>query len=77
MSQFGLIGALVSIAIYNPAVESFNSYSNRKVVKTEGIFDKDGNHVKVQPLAFDKFVLFLKKIRTFHHKPYLKVMRII
>jgi hypothetical protein len=45
MSQFGLIGALVSIAIYNPAVESFNSYSNRKVVKTEGIFDKDGNHV--------------------------------
>jgi hypothetical protein len=24
MSQFGLIGALVSIAIYNPAVESFN-----------------------------------------------------
>jgi hypothetical protein len=33
MSQFGLIRALVSIAIYNPAVESFNSYSNRKWLK--------------------------------------------
>lgn len=63
MSQFGLIGAFVSIAIYNPAVESFNSYSNRKVVKTEGIFDKDGNHVKgdLQPLAFDKIRAFFEK----------------
>lgn len=60
LGQFGLIGALVSAAVYNPTMQSFNSYSNRKVVKIEGLFDKNGNHVKgnLQPLAFDK-------IRTF------------
>lgn len=63
LAQFGLAGALASAAVYgfyNPAMESFNSYSNRKVVKIEGIFDKEGNHIngELQPLAFDK-------IRTF------------
>ncbi|WP_456315115.1 hypothetical protein [Pseudomonas shirazensis] len=60
LGQFGLIGALISVAVYNPTMESFNSYSNRKVVKIEGLFDKEGNHVKseLNPLAFDK-------IRTF------------
>lgn len=60
LGQFGLIGALVSVAVFNPTMESFNSYANRKVVKIEGLFDNDGNHIKneLQPLAFDK-------IRTF------------
>jgi hypothetical protein len=60
LGSFGLIGALVSVAIYNPTMENFNSYSNRKVVKIEGLFNKEENHIKgdLQPLAFDK-------IRTF------------
>lgn len=62
-AQFGAIGALTSVALgyaFNPTMQSFNSYSNRKVVKIEGLFDNDGNHIKseLQPLAFDK-------IRTF------------
>ncbi|MCI9844436.1 hypothetical protein [Flavobacterium pectinovorum] len=63
MSQFGLIGALVAVAVYNPSMESFNSYSNRKVVKLEGLFDDEGNHIKgeLQPLAFDKIRTFFDK----------------
>lgn len=63
LGSFGLIGALVSVAIYNPTMENFNSYSNRKVVKIEGIFDKEGNHIKgdLQPLAFDKIRTFFDK----------------
>jgi hypothetical protein len=62
-SQFGLIGALVAATVFNPTMESFNSYSNRKVVKIEGIFDKQGNHIKgdLQPLAFDKIRTFFDK----------------
>ncbi|WP_129540455.1 hypothetical protein [Flavobacterium sp. 140616W15] len=60
MSQFGLIGALAGVAFFSPTMESFNSYSNKKVVKIESLFDSQGNHIKgdLQPLAFDK-------IRTF------------
>jgi hypothetical protein len=63
MSQFGLIGALIAVAVYNPAMDSFNSYSNRKVVKLEGLFDNEGNHIKgeLQPLAFDKIRTFFDK----------------
>ena len=59
-NQFGLIGALVSVAFLSPTMENFNSYANRKVVKIEGLFDNQDNHIKgdLQPLAFDK-------IRTF------------
>lgn len=62
MNQFGLIGSLIGTLI-SPTMESFNSYSNRKVVKIEGLFDKEGNHIKgeLQPLAFDKIKLFLEK----------------
>lgn len=63
LGQFGLIGALVSVVAFNPTMESFNSYSNRKVVKIEGIFDKEGNHIEgnLQPLAFDKIRTFFDK----------------
>jgi len=63
MNQFGLIGALLGAVIFNPTMDSFNSYNSRKVVKVEGLFDKDGNHVKgeLQPLAFDKIREFLDK----------------
>ncbi|MET0945072.1 MAG: hypothetical protein ABWY22_06670, partial [Flavobacterium sp.] len=63
LGQFGLIGALISIAVSNPTMDSFNSYANRKVVKIEGLFDKEDNHVKgdIQPLAFDKIRTFFEK----------------
>ncbi|WP_289663763.1 hypothetical protein [Flavobacterium panacagri] len=59
-NQFGLIGALVGTAFFSPTMDNFNSYANRKVVKIEGLFDNNDNHLKgdLQPLAFDK-------IRTF------------
>lgn len=61
--QFGLVGALVAVAVFNPTMESFNSYSNRKVVKIEGLFDNEGNHIngELQPLAFDKIRTFFDK----------------
>ncbi|MBF4506155.1 hypothetical protein IRZ83_05690 [Flavobacterium sp. JLP] len=63
MNQFGLIGALLGAVIFNPTMDSFNSYNIRKVVKVDGLFDKEGNHVKgeLQPLAFDKIREFLDK----------------
>ncbi|WP_281634251.1 hypothetical protein [Flavobacterium luteolum] len=59
-NQFGLIGALVGAAFFSPTMDNFNSYANRKVVKIEGLFDNQDNHVQgdLKPLAFDK-------IRTF------------
>jgi hypothetical protein len=60
----GIVGAvavsLVSSAISNPTLDSFNAYSNKKVVYMSGLFDKDNNHIKgdIDALAFDK-------IRTF------------
>lgn len=61
--QFGLVGALVAVAVFNPTMNSFNSYSNRKVVKIEGLFDNEGNHIngELQPLAFDKIRTFFDK----------------
>ncbi|MFH6945621.1 hypothetical protein ACHRV5_07665 [Flavobacterium sp. FlaQc-52] len=63
MNQFGFIGSLIGSFAFNPTMESFNAYSNRKVVKMEGLFDKEGKHVKgdLQPLAFDKIRTFLDK----------------
>ncbi|MFH7011737.1 hypothetical protein ACHRV5_07660 [Flavobacterium sp. FlaQc-52] len=65
-SAFGLVGgiALATIYYYNPTMDSFNSYNNRKVVKIESLFDKDNNHVKTElkPLAFDKIRTFFDDI---------------
>lgn len=60
----GIIGAVAvaaaNSAISNPTLNSFNAYSNKKVVYMSGLFDKDNNHIKgdIDALAFDK-------IRTF------------
>jgi hypothetical protein len=66
LSQFGLIGALISVAVYNPVIDSFNAYTNRKVVKTEGLFDKEENHIKgdLKPLAFDKIRTFFDEYKN-------------
>jgi hypothetical protein len=63
MGQFGFIGAIMGEIFFNPTMNNFNSYANRKVVKIDGIFDKDGNHIKgdLQPLAFDKIRTFFDK----------------
>lgn len=63
MNQFGLIGSLIGSFAFNPTMESFNSYSNRKVVKIEGLFDANGKHIQgdLQPLAFDKIRTFFDK----------------
>lgn len=61
--MFGLAGVLLTYAITNPTMESFNSYSNRKVVKIDCLFDKEMNHItgELKPLAFDKIRTFFDK----------------
>jgi hypothetical protein len=61
--MFGLAGVLLTYAIANPTMESFNSYANRKVVKIDCLFDKEMNHItgELQPLAFDKIRTFFDK----------------
>lgn len=58
-----IAGSLIDAAVSNPTLESFNSYANRKVVYINGLFDKDGNHIKgeIEPLAFDKIRKFFDK----------------
>lgn len=62
-AQFGLVGLLIYAAVTSPTMENFhNVYANRKIVKIEGLFDKNGNHVKgdLQPVAFDKILTFFE-----------------
>lgn len=63
LSQFGLIGALISVAFYSPSMESFNSYAGRKAVTISSLFDKNGNHIteELKPLAYDKISTFLEE----------------
>lgn len=70
-----LAGALIDAAISNPAMESFNSYANRKVVYINGLFDKEGNHIKgeIQPLAFDKIRTFFDKKEDIYSKTLYKI----
>lgn len=59
----GFTGALIGSAFSNYSVKNLNSYSNKKVVYIQSIFDKDFNHVKGESkkLAFDKLRLFVEK----------------
>lgn len=63
MGQFGFVGSIIGETFFNPTMSNFNSYANRKVVKIDGLFDKEGNHIKgdLQPLAFDKIRTFFDK----------------
>jgi hypothetical protein len=65
--MFGAAGVLVAYALSNPTLESFNSYSNRKVVYINCLFDKSGNHLggALKPLAFDKLRRFTKGLTDF------------
>ncbi|MCM0665596.1 hypothetical protein [Flavobacterium tyrosinilyticum] len=64
-NQFGLIGALVGAAFFSPTMDNFNAYANRKVVKIEGLFDNQDNHIKgdLKPLAFDKIRTFFDEYK--------------
>jgi hypothetical protein len=63
----GFIGVGISAAAagimgyYNSTMNNFNSYSNRKVVKIDCLFDKDNSHMnsELQPLAFNKIRTFV------------------
>ncbi|MBS7232592.1 hypothetical protein KHA90_16360 [Flavobacterium psychroterrae] len=63
LGQFGFIGSIMGNVFFNPTMDNFNAYANKKVVKIDGLFDKEGNHIKgdLQPLAFDKIRTFFDK----------------
>jgi flagellar motor component MotA len=58
-----LAGSLIIYAVSNPTVDNFNSYSNRKIVYIDCLFDTNNNHVDgtVNPLAFDKIQDYVEK----------------
>ena len=58
---YGMVGAIVfSILTYNPGLNNFNSYQNRKVIYISSLFDKNLNHLpgEIKPLAFDELRKF-------------------
>ena len=60
----GVTGVIIASALWNPALDSFNSYNNRKVVYINCLFDKSGKHIDgaLQPLAFDSIRKFTKDL---------------
>ncbi|OOV16856.1 hypothetical protein [Flavobacterium sp. LM4] len=62
INQFGLTEDIV----FSTSMEDFDSSSNRRVVKTEGLFDTAGNRIKgkLVPLASDKISTFFDKNNT-------------
>lgn len=57
----GVAGVLlVNLLTYNPNLENFNSYKNRKVIYINSLFDTSLNHVEgnIKPLAFDELRKF-------------------
>lgn len=74
-NQFGFIGALVGAAFFSPTMENFNAYANRKVVKIEGLFDSQGDHIKgdLQPLAFDKIRTFFDDYKNVSSQTLYKI----
>lgn len=62
INDFGLTEEIV----FSTSMEDFTSSSNRRVVKTEGLFDNAGNRIKgkLQPLASHKIISFFDKNNT-------------
>lgn len=84
-AMFGAAGVLIAAVVWNPTLDSFNSYQNRKVVTINCLFDTEGNHIPgpVKTLAFDKMRGFLEdrdgissqtifKLGTFYYLGYYK-----
>jgi hypothetical protein len=66
--MFGAAGVLIAYALSNPTYQNFDSYSNRKVVYINCLFDKSGNHLDgtMRPLAFDNIRRFMKDREALH-----------
>ncbi|MGH2666558.1 hypothetical protein [Flavobacterium sp.] len=62
-AMFGMAGVLIASAISNPTFDNFNSYSSRKVVYINTLFDNNGNHISgdINPVAFDKIQNHIEK----------------
>ena len=59
--MFGVAGSMLVRALnYNPGLNNFNSYQNRKVIYINSRFDKNLNHLpgEIKPLAFDELRKF-------------------
>lgn len=54
--SFGITGASIAASFYNPTLNNYNAYTNRKTVYTAGIFNTDFKHKEgtIPLLAFDK-----------------------
>lgn len=68
LGMFGLVGALIDVAINSSStISSINSYSNKNVVYVNAKFDKDFKSLpnSEQPLALDKLRLFLEENNKF------------
>jgi hypothetical protein len=74
-AMFGVAGVLIAAAISNPTYDSFNAYSNRKVIYTNGLFDLNGNHLegKIAPFAFDKIREYLDENKNLDSKTIYKL----
>jgi hypothetical protein len=74
-AMFGVAGVLIAAAISNPTYDSFNAYSNRKVIYTNGLFDLNGNHLEgtIAPFAFDKIRDFLEENKVTDSKTLYKL----
>lgn len=62
--MFGLIGALIDVAInHNNTISNINSYSNKNVVYINAMFDEDFNSLPNNPntLALEKLRLFVEE----------------
>ncbi|MVO09575.1 hypothetical protein GOQ30_10430 [Flavobacterium sp. TP390] len=73
-SMFGATGALIGAAL-SPALDSFNSYANQKVVYTNCLFDKSLNHLEgdVPLFAFDQVRSYLDGNKNLKLKTLFKV----
>ena len=57
----GFTGAMIGALMTNYSIDNANSYSNRKVVYINCLFDKDFNHIsrEIEDNPFDKLRLFI------------------
>jgi hypothetical protein len=74
-AMFGVAGVIIAAAISNPTYDSFNAYSNRKVIYTNGLFDLNGKHLEGQiaPFAFDKIREYLDQNKNLDSKTIYKL----
>lgn len=71
--MFGFTGAILAAAL-NPTMDSFNSYSNQKVVYTNCLFNKDIESIEgtVPQLPFDKIRSYIDENKDLKSKTLFK-----